>query len=89
MPVTWKTLAPSASIGELNANKEQKGKAFTIYPANKSQFKQLAHDIDYIIRLNKLEKEDSNIIGDRKLGSTGRIFYRYEHVSGKIYQTRK
>ena len=67
----------------LVGRRKQKGKAFTIYPSNKKQFKQLAHDIDYIIRLNNLEKEDTNIKGDKQLGDTGRIFYRYVHKSGE------
>jgi hypothetical protein len=88
-PVTWKTVSAFNPIDKLNECENQKGKAFTIYPANEEQFKQLAHDIDYIVRLNHLEQEDSTVIGDRKLGDTGRIFYRYEHKSGetkdKIY----
>ncbi len=82
-PVVWKTLSGNAPVDKLNEDELQKGKAFTIYPADKEQFKKLAHDIDYIVRLNNLEKEDSVISGDRKLGDTGRIFYRYEHKSGK------
>ena len=81
-PVDWKTLAVHRSVDSLNASEMQKGKAFTIYPSNQEQFKQLAHDIDYIIRINRMEIEDTNIKGDRQLGNTGRIFYRYEHQSG-------
>ena len=36
-----------------------------------------------------MEIEDTAIVGDRKLGDTGRIFYRYDHKSGatkdKVY----
>ena len=82
-PVVWKTLSGNAPVDKLNEDELQKGKAFTIYPADKEQFKKLAHDIDYIVRLNNLEKEDSAISGDRKLGTSGRIFYRYEDKSGQ------
>jgi hypothetical protein len=88
--VDWKTLGSQSTVDSLNTDEEQKGKAFTVYTSSKEQFKQLAHDIDYIIRLNGLEIEDSSINGDRKLGDTGRIFYRYEHQSGatkdSVYQ---
>lgn len=82
--VDWKTLSAFCSVEDLNSDEKQKGKAFTIYTKNKEQFKELARDLDYIIRLNGLEKEDSNIAGDRKLGTTGRIFYRYECDTGKF-----
>lgn len=60
---------------------KQNGKAFTIYPSSIEEMAQVARDLDYIIRKNKLEKKDSNIIGDAKLGDSGRLFYRYEYRS--------
>ena len=87
--VDWKTLGPQSDVEDLNSDERQKGKAFTVYSSSQEQFKQIAHDIDYIIKLNGLEAESSNIKGDRQLGDTGRIFYRYEHKSGntkdKVY----
>ncbi len=73
---------------QLNEQKElQKGKTFTIYPSSNEDFAILAHDIDYIIRKNHLKTENSNIIGDRKLGKTGRIFYRFE-LRSKSYKDK-
>ncbi len=80
--VTWKTLSSKNTIEKLNKDTKQKGKAFTVYTSSQEQFKKLAKDIDYIIRLNHLETKESQIDGDRQLGGTGRIFYRYEHKSG-------
>jgi hypothetical protein len=80
--VDWKTLGSQSPVDDLNSDEKQKGKAFTVYSSSQEQFKKLAHDIDYIIRLNGLETDNSEIKGDRKLGDTGRIFYRYDHKSG-------
>ena len=62
----------------LNRN-EQKGKAYTIYPKSNQEFEKIAKDINYIIKNNNLTLEDNKIQGDRRLGSTGRLFYRYEY----------
>ena len=79
--VKWKTLG-LGTVEKLNIN-EQKGKAFTVYPASNDEFAQLAHDIDYIIKNNNLTTSQTEIAGDRQLGDSGRIFYRYEYRSGK------
>lgn len=65
-------------IAKLNAGGIQKGKAFTIYPESNTQMAKLAQDLDYIIRNNDLELSGSSISGDRALGDSGRLFYRYE-----------
>lgn len=81
--IEWKTFNPDYSASYLN-NSKQKGKAFTIYPRDNAHMKQIATDLDYIIRNNNLNTTNSNIIGDRAMGSTGRLFYRYEFNSGKL-----
>ncbi len=85
--VTHKTLFNS-SINRLKGN--QAGKAFTIYPASREEFAQIAKDLDYIIRNNGLGTSNANIIGDKALGTTGRIHYRYEwrskNLEGQNYQ---
>ena len=62
----------------LNADALQKGKAFTIYPQSNAQMAKIAQDLDYIIRNNGLEIDGSKIAGDRAMGDSGRLFYRYE-----------
>lgn len=81
--IEWKTFNPDYSASYLN-NSKQRGKAFTIYPRDNAHMKQIATDLDYIIRNNNLNTTNSNIIGDRAMGSTGRLFYRYEFNSGKL-----
>ncbi|MBQ8848371.1 MAG: hypothetical protein IJ003_05450 [Candidatus Gastranaerophilales bacterium] len=58
---------------------DQKGKAITIYARSAEELKQTAKDIDYIIRNNNMQLENTHIKGDRALGDSGRIFYRYEY----------
>ena len=82
--IEWKTFNPGYGADYLNGSKQQ-GKAFTIYPKNNEDMAQIAKDLDYIIRNNKLETSGSHITGDAQLGSTGRLFYRYEFNS-KQYQ---
>ena len=82
--VDWKTLSSTSPVDDLNSDERQKGKAFTVYTTSQEQFKQLAKDIDYIIRQNGLETEGSKISGDKELGTTGRIFYRYDSKSGAL-----
>ena len=77
MGVMWKTAADSNVLQELNMT-QQRGKAFTIYPRSNRDFERIARDVDYIIRANNLQTSKSSIQGDNQLGSTGRIFYRYE-----------
>ena len=84
--INWKTISPFSSIDEL-ANTHQNGKAITIYPHTNDEFKQLAKDLSQIIKQNQLSKLDTYIHGDRALGDTGRIFYRYEYNSGKYKDT--
>lgn len=79
--ICWKTLNRFSTPEELSGN--QMGKAFTIYPRDNTHMEQVAKDLDYIIRKNKLTKTGSHIIGDNEMGSTGRLFYRYEYNSGK------
>lgn len=71
-----------AGVNSLQA--EQAGKAFTIYPKSKEEFEQIAIDLSYIIKKNGLDTPNTNITGDRALGNTGRIYYRYEWKSGKL-----
>lgn len=79
--INWKTLDGIYDI-ETDLNQTfQKGKAITIYPHSNDEFARLAHDISFIIKNNNLQITDSKIIGDRQLGDTGRIFYRYEYKS--------
>lgn len=82
--IDWKTFGSGYGADYLNGSKQQ-GKAFTIYPKNNEDMAQIAKDLDYIIRNNKLETSGSHITGDAQLGSTGRLFYRYEFNS-KQYQ---
>ena len=79
--VNWKTADEIQPVSELEGS--QKGKAFTIYPKNNEEMAKIAKDLDYIIRNNNLVRNDSNIEGDRQMGSTGRLFYRYEWNSGQ------
>lgn len=79
--INWKTFGILAAPEELTDN--QRGKAFTIYPRSIEEMEQVAKDIDYIIRANNMTIDNSDISGDRKMGSTGRLFYRYELKSGK------
>lgn len=76
----WKTynILDYEIFEQMNEDK-QSGKAITIYPKSANEFKKIASDISYIIRNNNLEREDTKIRGDRQLGTTGRIFYRYEY----------
>ena len=62
----------------------QEGKAFTIYPRDNVHMEQVARDLDYIIRNNGLELPETNIVGDRAMGDSGRLFYRYEYNTGKV-----
>lgn len=78
--IEWKTFNDASGVHDINGSKQQ-GKAFTIYPKNNEDMAQVAKDLDYIIRKNKLETNGSKIIGDNELGSSGRLFYRYEFNS--------
>ncbi len=80
--IEWKTFNPNYDAHCLNGGRQQ-GKAFTIYPKSNENMAQIAKDLDYIIRNNKLETSGSHIIGDAQMGSTGRLFYRYEFNSKK------
>lgn len=80
--VTWKTTIDYPRLQNL-AQDKQKGKAITIYPKSIEDFKQIAKDIDYIIKRNKLQTQNTKIEGDRQLGDSGRIFYRFDCNSGK------
>lgn len=56
---------------------KQKGKAFTIYTKSQDEFKQIATELDHIIKKQNLTLQNTDIIGDKALGNSGRIFYRY------------
>ena len=79
----FKTCRSAASFSALNQSEKQKGKAMTIYPKSEKDAKIIAAEIDYILRNNNLCILNSNIKGDRCLGTSGRIFYRYEYKSGR------
>lgn len=81
--VEWKTLGSQYDASHLNGS-DQQGKAFTIYPRDNADFEQIARDLDYIIKNNNLETSGSHITGDNNLGSTGRLFYRYEFKTGRM-----
>ncbi|MCR4880345.1 MAG: hypothetical protein K6A44_00105 [bacterium] len=74
----------SAECLGFSKNGVQRGKTITIYPSSNSQMEQLAKDLEQIIRQNNLCTSSSGIIGDRQMGTTGRLFYRYELNSGKF-----
>ena len=81
--ISWKTIgSPGQGIESLNDG-IQKGKAFTIYPHSCDEFKKVTRDLTQIFIKNQMELEDSSIVGDRSLGQTGRLFYRYEYSSAK------
>ena len=80
--VKHKCLGSNHSIYE-QLKTDQAGKAFTIYPSSNQEMEQIAKDIDYIVRNNNLVKQNSFIQGDRMMGRSGRLFYRYEYQSGK------
>ena len=79
--ISWKTLGVGQKIDTALNQSSQKGKAITIYPHNNDEFARLAHDINFIIKNNNLEIKDTEIQGDKQLGDSGRIFYRYEYKS--------
>lgn len=79
--IDWKTFNDQSGVHDINGSR-QRGKAFTVYPKNNEDMAQVAKDLDYIIRKNKLETNGSHITGDNQMGSTGRLFYRYEFNSG-------
>lgn len=81
--IDWKTMSNFSSVTTLNGG-IQEGKAFTIYPRDNAHMEQVAKDLDYIIRNNKLETSGSNIVGDRAMGDNGRLFYRYEYNTGAV-----
>ncbi len=69
---------------------DQGKKGIVIYPKydseNKSNIKsmeKIARDLDKLIRDNDLTTKESLITGDAKMGTTGRLFYRYEFNSIK------
>jgi hypothetical protein len=83
--IAWKAVGTCKDISSAFDDPNQKGKAITIYPHSNDEFARLAHDINFIVKNNNLTTENSEIVGDRQLGDSGRIFYRYEYNS-KQYQ---
>lgn len=81
--IEWKTLNAGYGADYLNGSVQQ-GKAFTIYPRDNAHMEQVAKDLDYIIRNNNLNINGSDIIGDRAMGDSGRLFYRYEYNTGAV-----
>lgn len=79
--IDWKTFNVRQSATCLNGSAQQ-GKAFTIYPRDNAHMAQVAKDLEYIIKMNKLNKQNTHIAGDRQMGDSGRLFYRYEFNSG-------
>lgn len=79
--VEWKTFCAGYMPEELGGN--QAGKAFTVYPKNNQDMAKVARDLDALIRQHRLETANSHIVGDNQMGSTGRLFYRYELSSGQ------
>ena len=75
--IEWKTLNMVHDVSHLNGDIQQ-GKAFTIYPRDNAHMEQVARDLDYIIKRNNLNINASDIVGDRQMGNSGRLFYRYE-----------
>ena len=68
----------------------QGSKGFTIYPPynpenkdNVESMEKIAKDLDKLIREHNLTISKSEIPGDRQMGKTGRLFYRYEYASIK------
>ena len=80
--MNWK-MAKFGDADGLQLNNDQKGKAIVLYPENKKQFEQVAQELDQTYKDNNFTRDDTEIYGDRALGTTGRIFYRYEYKSGK------
>ena len=67
---------------------KQGSKGIVIYPKydaqnknNINDIKKIAQDLDKLIRDCNLTIKESNIAGDAKMGTTGRLFYRYEYKS--------
>lgn len=88
--VLFKTIRSTETLKKL-AGTKQEGKAFTIYPKSQAEFKMIASELEAILKNNKLSTTAKNISGDRQLGSTGRLHYRYEWTSknleGQKYQS--
>ncbi len=83
--IAHKTLSTTISPELLTlTSTKQSGKAFTIYPQSQAEMEMIARDLEKLIRENNLARTDSNIIGDNQLGSSGRMFYRYEFPTGKL-----
>ncbi|MBR1616997.1 FHA domain-containing protein [bacterium] len=87
--INWKTFGADWTPENFGKGTVQAGKAFTFYPRSEAEMEIIARDLDYIIRVNNLCISNSSISGDNSLGSTGRLFYRYEYQSGfdinKVY----
>ncbi len=84
--INHKFIAPS-NLSKLNYS-IQKGKAITIYPPNIKMLKFLLLTLDLKLlalelRFKKIKQAETNIIGDKPYGNSGRLFYRYELDSGE------
>lgn len=83
--IAHKTLSSTMSPELLSRSApQQTGKAFTIYPQSKEEMAQIAKDLDRLIREHNLTTNSSHISGDNQMGSSGRLFYRYEFPTGKL-----
>ena len=84
---TFKTVNPDMySINSILQDRtdDQFGKAFTIYPNNEQEFKELALGLEQILTTANLQTRPNlnehkhNMAFERMLGLSGRIFYRAE-----------
>lgn len=72
-------------------NSSQFGKAFTIYPNNEAEFKNLAIGLNKLLMGAKLQIKPNlnehrhNLAFERSLGDSGRIFYRAERDANGKY----
>ena len=83
----WKTIDKNVYLDRVDKTSPQYGKAFAIYFKTGQDMINTANDLDYIISNNKLEIGESQIQGDKKIGTTGRLFYRYSLKDGR-YKNR-
>jgi hypothetical protein len=56
----------------------QKGKAFTVYFTDEDQMATVAKELHQLIKKCGVKRPDATIHGDRPLGSTGLLFYRFD-----------
>lgn len=85
--IAHKTIASLNALEALNQNGMQLGKAFTIYGTSVEALQRLIPNLDQLLVDNRLNRTDDPIIyGDRRIGQSRRIFYRYEKNSHGNYR---